>query len=121
MSSDSLYLDEVILTSKAAKPLRYGMLELPLPPGADVERTTWGVNLAGLAGEEATPLEKAHFEPGQMAYGVPVNSLNGEVRVRHLIRFSQKGQFKLPPARFSQIYAPQFQAQEQKAGHGRMT
>ena len=28
LSSDSLYLDEVILTSKAPKPLRYGMLEV---------------------------------------------------------------------------------------------
>ena len=121
LSSDSLYLDEVILTTKSPKPLRYGMLEVPLPPGADVERTTWGVNLAGLAGAEATPLEKAHFEPGQMAYGVPVNSLNGEVRLRHLIRFSQKGQFKLPPARFSQIYAPEHQAQEQKPALGQIT
>src|SRR5471032_1162962 len=120
LSSDSLYLDEVILTTKSPKPLRYGMLEVPLPPGADVERTTWGVNLAGLAGAEATPLEKAHFEPGQMAYGVPVNSLNGEVRLRHLIRFSQKGQFKLPPARFSQIYAPEHQAQEQKPALGQI-
>ena len=31
LSSDSLYLDEVIITSKAAKPLRYGLLEVPLP------------------------------------------------------------------------------------------
>ena len=56
-----------------------------------------------------------------MAYGVPVNSLNGEVRLRHLIRFSQKGQFKLPPARFSQIYAPEHQAQEQKPALGQIT
>ncbi|BBP79619.1 UPF0192 protein [Pseudomonas sp. Ost2] len=121
LSSDNLYLDEVILTSKGPKPLRYGMLEVSLPPGADVERTTWGVNIVGEPGTDSAPLEKARFEAGQLAYAVPVNSLSGEVRVRHLIRFSQKGQFNLPPARFSQIYAPEHQALEQKSSLGQIT
>jgi uncharacterized protein YfaS (alpha-2-macroglobulin family) len=121
LSSDSLYLDEVIITSKAAKPLRYGMLEVPLPPGADVERTTWGIKLMGKAGTEPTALEKARFEPGQMAYAVPVDALSGELRLRHLVRFSQKGQFNLPPVRFTQVYAPQNQAQEQKQALGQVT
>ncbi|MHC8405587.1 alpha-2-macroglobulin family protein [Pseudomonas sp. TMB3-21] len=121
LSSDSLYLDEVIITSKAAKPLRYGMLEVPLPPGADVERTTWGIKLMGKAGTEPTALEKARFEPGQMAYAIPVDALSGELRVRHLVRFSQKGQFNLPPVRFTQVYAPQHQAQEQKPALGQVT
>ncbi|MDR9752951.1 alpha-2-macroglobulin [Pseudomonas sp. SZMC_28357] len=121
LSSDSLYLDEVILTSKAAKPLRYGLLEVPLPPGADVERTTWGIKLMGKAGSEPSALEKARFEPGQMAYGIPVDALSGELRLRHLVRFSQKGQFNLPPVRFTQVYAPQHQAQEQKAALGQVT
>lgn len=121
LSSDSLYLDEVILTSKAAKPLRYGMLEVPLPPGADVERTTWGIKLMGKAGTEPTALEKARFEPGQLAYAVPVDALSGELRLRHLVRFSQKGQFNLPPVRFTQVYAPQHQAQEQKPALGQVT
>lgn len=121
LSSDSLYLDEVIITSKAAKPLRYGMLEVPLPPGADVERTTWGIKLMGKVGTEPTALEKARFEPGQMAYAVPVDALSGELRLRHLVRFSQKGQFNLPPVRFTQVYAPQHQAQEQKPALGQVT
>jgi uncharacterized protein YfaS (alpha-2-macroglobulin family) len=121
LSSDSLYLDEVILTSKAAKPLRYGMLEVPLPPGADVERTTWGIKLMGKAGTEPTALEKARVEPGQLAYAVPVDALSGELRLRHLVRFSQKGQFNLPPARFTQVYAPQHQAEEQKPALGQVT
>lgn len=121
LSSDSLYLDEVIITSKAAKPLRYGMLEVPLPPGADVERTTWGIKLQGKAGTEPTALEKARFEPGQMAYAVPVDALSGELRLRHLVRFSQKGQFSLPPVKFTQVYAPQHQAQEQKPALGQVT
>ncbi|WP_458377012.1 alpha-2-macroglobulin family protein [Pseudomonas fluorescens] len=121
LSSDSLYLDEVIITSKAAKPLRYGMIEVPLPPGADVERTTWGIKLMGKAGTEPTALEKARFEPGQMAYAIPVDALSGELRLRHLVRFSQKGQFNLPPVRFTQVYAPQHQAQEQKPALGQVT
>ena len=121
LSSDSLYLDEVILTSKAAKPLRYGLLEVPLPPGADVERTTWGIKLQGKAGTEPTALEKARFEPGQLAYAVPVDALSGELRLRHLVRFSQKGQFNLPAARFTQVYAPQHQAQEKKPALGQVT
>lgn len=121
VSSDSLYLDEVIITSKAAKPLRYGMLEVPLPPGADVERTTWGIKLMGKAGSEPSELEKARFEPGQMAYAIPVDALSGELRLRHLVRFSQKGQFNLPPVRFTQVYAPQHQAQEQKPALGQVT
>ncbi|OPK08518.1 alpha-2-macroglobulin [Pseudomonas sp. VI4.1] len=121
LSSDSLYLDEVIITSKAAQPLRYGMLEVPLPPGADVERTTWGIKLIGKAGTEPTALEKARFEPGQMAYAIPVDALSGELRLRHLVRFSQKGQFNLPPVRFTQVYAPQHQAQEQKPALGQVT
>lgn len=121
LSSDSLYLDEVILTSKAPKPLRYGMLEVPLPPGADVERTTWGIKLQGKDGTEPAALEKARFEPGQLAYAVPVDALSGELRLRHLVRFSQKGQFNLPPVRFKQVYAPQHQAQEAKAALGQVT
>ncbi|WP_460369793.1 alpha-2-macroglobulin family protein [Pseudomonas sp. Tul1A2] len=121
LSSDSLYLDEVILTSKAPKPLRYGMLEVPLPPGADVERTTWGIKLQGKDGTEPTALEKARFEPGQLAYAVPVDALSGELRLRHLVRFSQKGQFNLPSVRFKQVYAPQHQAQEAKAALGQVT
>lgn len=121
LSSDSLYLDEVILTSKAAKPLRYGLLEVPLPPGADVERTTWGIKLQGKSGTEPTALEKARFEPGQLAYAVPVDALSGELRLRHLVRFSQKGQFNLPAARFLQVYAPQHQTQEKKPALGQVT
>ncbi len=120
LSSDSLYLDEIIITSKAAKPLRYGMIEVPLPPGADIEPTTWGIKLQGKAGTEATALEKARFEPGQLGYALAVDTLNGELRMRHLVRFSQKGQFNLPPVRFTQVYAPQNQTLEHKPALGQI-
>ena len=77
--------------------------------------------MMGKAGTEPTALEKARFEPGQMAYAIPVDALSGELRLRHLVRFSQKGQFNLPPVRFTQVYAPQHQALEQKPALGQVT
>jgi hypothetical protein len=49
-----------------------------------------------------------------MLYAVPLDSLQGTVQLRHLVRFSQKGQFHLPPARYVRLYDPQQQAVEQK-------
>ncbi|WP_236032478.1 alpha-2-macroglobulin family protein [Pseudomonas schmalbachii] len=120
ISSDDLYLDELTLTTEQAHALRYGMLEVPLPPGADVERTTWGIQVSGLGTAEAAPLEKARHEPGQLLYAVPVDTLAGELRVRHLLRFSQKGQFNLPPARYVRLYAPEEQALEQQPALARL-
>ncbi len=51
-------------------------------------------------------LEKARNEMGELAYMVPVKELTGTVTFRHLLRFSQKGQFVLPPARYVRSYAP---------------
>lgn len=113
LSSDELYLDEVTVKTEQPTALRYGMLEVPLPPGADVERTTWGIQVSGLGGTEAASLERARNEPGDLHYGIPVDSLAGELRFRHLVRFSQKGEFALPPARYVRMYAPAEQALEQ--------
>lgn len=121
ISSSSLYLDEITLNSESEQALRYGMLEVPLPPGADVERTTWGIQVSGLAGDEASALEKARNEPGELSYAVPVDSLQGELVLRHLVRFSQKGEFELPPARYLRLYAPGEQALEAEPALQRVT
>jgi alpha-2-macroglobulin len=94
LSTESLYLDLVTLSSEQR--LIYGMLDVPLPPGADVERTTWGLTITG---QESASLNKAINEPGELSYGVPVEKLliNSPFEVRHLVKFSQKGQFTLPP------------------------
>lgn len=108
IDSDALYLDEITLTSEQDAVLRYGQVEVPLPPGADVERTTWGisVNKHNAAKQQGQLLEKARNEMGELAYMVPVKELTGTVTFRHLLRFSQKGQFVLPPARYVRSYAP---------------
>ncbi|MHA7848612.1 alpha-2-macroglobulin family protein [Serratia sp. D1N4] len=116
LASDALYLDEVTLTSKSDVPQRYMLLEVPLPPGADVERTTWGITVSGLSGKNGIPLEKARNEIGQLSYVVPVDELVESKVFRHLIRFSQKGEFLLPPIRYSRMYAPQEAATENSRG-----
>ena len=68
LSADRLYLDEIVLTGNTERPLRYGLLEVPLPPGADVERTTWGISVVGLGGDGAIKLEKARHETGELRY-----------------------------------------------------
>ncbi|HAW3316870.1 TPA: alpha-2-macroglobulin family protein [Escherichia coli] len=108
INSDALYLDEITLTNEQNASLRYGQVEVPLPPGADVERTTWGisVNKPNATKQQGQSLEKARNEMGELAYMVPVKELTGTVTFRHLLRFSQKGQFVLPPARYVRSYAP---------------
>ena len=49
------------------------------------------------------------------AYAVPVPELNGRVVIRHLVRFSQRGRFSLPPARFWRMYQPTEKSFENKA------
>jgi alpha-2-macroglobulin len=111
--SSALYLDEISLSHASETPLRYGLVEVPLPPGADVERTTWGLNLiSGPGGVAAPSLERARHEPGQLGYTLPVDTLAGSLTFRHLVRFSQRGQFQLPPVRISRMYAPADQAWE---------
>ncbi|MFN3987551.1 MAG: alpha-2-macroglobulin family protein [Rhodocyclaceae bacterium] len=129
VSSSSLYLDEIVVrrraaadgdAGRAARPLRYGVLEVPLPPGADVERTTWGLQISGLGGTEAAALERARHEPGNFGYTVPIDTLDGELRLRHLVRFSQKGEFQLPPARYWRMYLPDDQAWERDPALARL-
>ena len=49
-----------------------------------------------------------------------MDSLAGELRFRHLVRFSQKGEFALPPARYVRMYAPAEQALEQNPALARV-
>lgn len=120
LSSDQLYLDELTLEPQALqKSLRYGLLEVPLPPGADVESTTWGIQLKG-GDEQLAPLEKARHESGQLSYVVPLDTLEGKTVIRHLVRFSQKGEFVLPASRYWRMYDPQQQAFENQVSLSRL-
>ncbi|MDR2189130.1 MAG: alpha-2-macroglobulin family protein [Azonexus sp.] len=113
LSTQALYLDEITLT--ANQPHLYGIVEAPLPPGASVERSTWGIRLDWGNGE-AAPINRANAEEQRDRYGVPVERLDGAnpFTVRHLLRVSQNGRFTLPPARYYRMYQP-----EQKAYAGK--
>ncbi len=107
LSVQELYLDEITLKSDSTH--RHGLIEAPLPPGANVERGTWGIALTD-EGPEPQPLGRARAEEQRDRYGVPVDRLEGSVTVRHLLRVAQAGRFALPPARYYRMYQP-----EQKA------
>lgn len=108
-----LYLDEVRLVSLAVNPYRLGVLDVPLPPGADVEPTTWGVKIDGLPGEsEPVEMPESRLAGGERRYSIPIDQLEGTQVFRHLVRFGQRGRFTLPPARYFRMYQPGDQAYE---------
>ena len=114
LDADALYLDE--LDVRADKDLRWAIVEAALPPGAAVETGTWGIDVVDAG--KAQPLERAQDEPTAQGYAVPFDSLapGAPVTVRHLVRFSQRGVFKLPPARLYRMYQPQAKAFEGSGG-----
>lgn len=110
VDSDDLYLDEIRL-SPGGKPLRHAIVEAPLPPGASVESTTWGINLRNAAGQ-LEGLERARHEATPYGYTVPIDAADADVVLRHLVRFAQRGTFVVPPARAYRMYQPDQKALE---------
>lgn len=115
LKTDEVYLDEIELRSNAKSPLRFGLLEVPLPPGMSADPTTWGIRLQLPGVSESVPLERARFEVTPHGYAVPLEELSGTVLVRHLLRAGQTGKFMLPPARYYRMYQPGQKAIEEKA------
>ncbi|WP_205882015.1 alpha-2-macroglobulin family protein [Leeia aquatica] len=106
-----LYVDELELTPPAGKSYSYGLLEVPLPPGADVESTTSGLTITGLDGVDAEHgFSRLQHEMGQLSYNLPVEQLGKRWVTRQLLRFSQRGRFTLPPARYFRMYQPEDKA-----------
>ncbi|WKB53935.1 MG2 domain-containing protein [Eleftheria terrae] len=114
LSTSELYLDMVTVNSR--RPLSFALVELALPPGAQMEPSTWGVSLVDGANSE--PIERAVGEASATGYTVPVDALEAgkSVVFQHLVRFGQKGRFALPPARLWRMYQPQSQAFEAVEG-----
>lgn len=112
LHSDILYLDEIRLEPKANANYRYGLLEVPLPPGADVEPTTWGVNIKWTGATQYNPLDKVTYQSGDLQYAMPLPLLNETTVIRRLVRFGSKGKFALPPSRYFQMYQPEHKAYE---------
>jgi uncharacterized protein YfaS (alpha-2-macroglobulin family) len=108
LDTDTLYLDQIEI--KAKNPMRWALIEAPLPPGAAVEASTWGLDIGD--GKQSKPLERAQHQTTAQGYAVPVDvlSVGSPVVVRHLLRFAQRGQFKLPPTRMYRMYEPEAKA-----------
>lgn len=104
LSTGDLYLDEVVLEPGRTR-VRYGLVEVPLPPGASVESTTWGIRVPSKSSEPEA-LERARHQAMPYGYAVPVEPLAERTVLRHLVRFSQKGQYVLPATRLQRMYAP---------------
>ncbi|MFM0646534.1 alpha-2-macroglobulin [Paraburkholderia bryophila] len=118
IDSNALYVDEVTLTPRSGNAYHYGLLDVPLPPGGDVEATSWGVSIDGLPGEKEgvsgpQPFARAaSYEMGELAYHQPVPLLDRPVTLRQLVRFALPGTFALPPARYFRMYQPDAKAFE---------
>ncbi|MDR2688508.1 MAG: alpha-2-macroglobulin family protein [Azoarcus sp.] len=109
LSAQNLYLDEIHL--EASSTLHYGIVEIPLPPGANIERGTWGVSLIDPEADpenNATPIARSRAEEHRDRYGVPIEYLTPDAPVvlRHLLRVGQTGHFVLPPVRYWRMYQP---------------
>ncbi len=114
LKTDEVYLDEIVLKRTGGSALHFGVIEVPLPPGASVERGTWGISVRfpGAAADQV--IARASNEPTSYGYAVPVETIESEVVVRHLLRVAQRGSFVLPPARYYRMYRPEEKAFEER-------
>lgn len=114
LDTSALYLDQITLQG-APQPLRFVLAEVPLPPGATVEGSTWGLDVAeaGAAGGSTQALERARHQATDFGYAVPFDTVGREPLVaRHLVRFAQRGVFQLPPTRAHRMYDPDAKAHD---------
>lgn len=110
VTTDALYLESITLTPSISAPtqaLRYIVVEAAIPAGAQVESSTWGVNI-----KDVGELAKANFQDLQGRYAVPLGDVSKAVTVQHLMRFSQRGSYVLPAARAYNMYSPDAQVLE---------
>ncbi len=115
LKTDEVYLDEITLTRKSGAPLHFGIVEVPLPPGTSADRTTWGIQVQYPGSQAAQAMEAASYEQTPRGYAVPVESLDGQLVIRHLVRPAQTGKFMLPPVRYYRMYQPEQKAFEEQA------
>lgn len=114
LKTDEVYLDEIVLKRGAGAPMRYGVVEVPLPPGATADRTTWGIQVQFPGSQSPEAMEQARYEQTPYGYAVPVDALDGTLVIRHLVRAAQTGKFMLPPVRYYRMYQPEHKAFEDK-------
>ncbi|MFH1726061.1 MAG: MG2 domain-containing protein [Elusimicrobiota bacterium] len=111
VDTSDIYLDEVRVTPGTGSLYRFGVVEVPLPAGSEVDESAWGLKIRGLPGHAGLyEMEGARHAPGELRYSIPIERLEKPFVIRHLVRFSQAGTFQVPRARFYRMYAPQQKA-----------
>lgn len=117
LKADELYLDEIRI--RTDRNLSYGLIEVPLPPGAHAEASTWGIYF-----DKGQALEAARFEEMPGAYVIPIDQLKKSDKssstIRHLVRWGQTGQYQLPAIRYWLMYQSGQQAWEAQPNWSRM-
>lgn len=118
IEADHLYVDELRVQSNT--PINFALLEVPLPVGAEVEKTTWGIKLPAQQFSESMepPVEPATDSTGitfldladyqteemDMGYAIPVGKIDGTRTFYRLLRFSGTGDYQIPSARLTSMY-----------------
>jgi uncharacterized protein YfaS (alpha-2-macroglobulin family) len=111
VNTEGKFIDEIIIepdsTNKDAR-FDYGMIEIPLPPGASVESNLGKIEVIKIteSGSDETVEIDEVSRPGSLKYKIPVKELTERKVFRHVIQFSAKGKYKMPMARFFKMYTP---------------
>lgn len=114
LSSTDLYLEQIELRGDGKRSFQQGLVQVGLPPGASMEPSTWGLAVQFPERTEPVPVNRAVAEASTGGYVVPVQLLSDKpLTFTHLLRFSQKGSYSLPRARFHLMYQPGEVAHEQ--------
>ncbi|MBK7890654.1 MAG: alpha-2-macroglobulin family protein [Bdellovibrionales bacterium] len=116
VDSRALYLDEVTVAPGAIKG-RFLLLDVPLPPGGEVDGTTWGLQFDGVSPKFVEPRASSTG----LGYAVPIESLGSDQKFHQLVRFSSRGQFLLPSARLFKMYRPTDRAFEGESARRAIT
>lgn len=101
--SSDLYIDEIRITPEGGGG-SFGIIEIPIPPGSRVEKQYLNLNITEF--EKSSFRHKVIFDEGNLYYSIPIESLEEPVIFRSFVRFSQRGEFILPRARFYKMYSP---------------
>ena len=109
LEAAKIYFLKVDITSKQGK--SYGILEVALPPGGQVEKGLAGSDVV-IGNEKLTCASS--FDETNLAIGIPVKNLSDNTTVLIPLRFSAKGDFILPRTRFYQMYNEENKSYEGK-------
>lgn len=118
--SNALYVDAVHVVPQGKGHHKYGLLQIPLPPGADVEGSTWGIEIQGMPeGMKFSPEDQKSIA-SEMGYSVPISDLSSEKWFFNMVRFSQVGTFSLPRVQYFKMYQPNAIARESVQSFGQV-